>query len=104
MSKGISWIGATKRGLYLGITCKLSPLGLRQTHEHGREVFGRNRFGLTLVASEFQHRPRNLILRVRRQLAHRFQGLFKQFGHCRIIEAQAFLVESAGEAGPDRLI
>ena len=100
--KGVSWIEATKRCLYFGITCKLSPLSLRQPFEPGPEVFGQNRFGLALVASQFQHRPGNLILRVRRQLAHRFHGLFKQLGHCKIIEAQAFPVESAGMAGPDR--
>jgi hypothetical protein len=70
-----SSIEAAKGGF--DIRRKLAALRLGQAFQHIGKVSRVDRFGLGFVAREAQHRPRHLILAIRQQAPHGFQGSFE---------------------------
>jgi hypothetical protein len=72
-----SSIEAAKGGFNFGVGREPTVLRLGQAFQHIGKVSRVDTPGLGFVACEAQHRSRNLILTIRRQAPHGFQGAFE---------------------------
>lgn len=70
-------VEAAERGFDFCVGCELTAFGLGETFQHVGEMCRINFFGFAVVAGKAQHRERDLVLTVRRQPSHRFQGFFE---------------------------